>query len=231
MPVGYWLFVGLTLVLVSLVGYGVYATNRLLRTWQPDRNLLLLPGENVVRLVLVLFCLLLGAASGLSCTQLGWSLQAWSTQTWIGLGWGCGLAIFFYLATQWMIRNGGQRFYSAVVIKAIVPQSRRELYLVLLAMAPVVLLEELLFRSLLLGGLAPILPAPVLMVASALLFGWLHVPQGVWGVAGATLAGLLFGWLFITQGSLLAPLVAHYVANAVQIIQAMRQRDHVMQLR
>jgi len=88
MPVGYWLFVGLTLVLVSLVGYGVYATNRLLRTWQPDRNVLLLPGENVVRLVLVLFCLLLGAASGLSRAQLGWSLQAWGAQTWIGLGWG-----------------------------------------------------------------------------------------------------------------------------------------------
>jgi len=83
---------------------------------------------------------------------------------------------------------------------------------------------------LLLGGLAPILPAPVLMVASALLFGWLHLPQGVWGVMGATLAGLLFGWLFITQGSLLAPLVAHYIANAVQVIQAMRERDRVMQL-
>ncbi len=230
MPVGYWLFVGLTLVLVSLVGYGVYATNRLLRTWQPARNLLLLPGENVVRLVLVLFCFLLGAASGLSRPQLGWSFQSWGAQIWIGLGWGCGLAIFLYATTQWMIHNGGQRFYSAVVIKAIVPQSRRELCWVLLAMVPVVLLEELLFRSLLLGGLTPILPASALVVASALVFGFLHVPQGRWGVTGAALAGLLFGGLFIVQGSLIAPLVAHYVTNAVQVIQAMRQRDRVMQL-
>jgi len=230
MPLGYWLFVGLTLILVGLVGYGVYATSHLLRTWQPDRNLLLLPGENIVRLLLVFVCLLLGAVSGVSHTQLGWSLQAWGAQLWIGLGWGCGLALFFYATTQWMLRNGGQRFYSAVVIKAIVPQSRRELCLVLLAMGPVVLLEELLFRSLLLGGLAPILPASVLVVASALLFGWLHLPQGVWGVTGAALAGLLFGWLFIAQGSLFAPLVAHYVANAVQVIQAMRERERVMQL-
>src|ERR1043165_532554 len=107
MPTRYWLFVSLMLRLVSIVSYGVYTTNRLLRTWQPDRNLLLLPGENLLRLVLVGFCLLLGFISGLSRTQLGWVFERVSHQVLIGCLWGGGLALFFYGTTQWVMRQSG----------------------------------------------------------------------------------------------------------------------------
>lgn len=227
MPILYWFFVTLTLLLVVVVGYGAYTTNQLLRTWQPDRNLLLIPGENILRLGLVAFCLLLGLLSRLTWAQLGWVLGHGVESLLIGCLWGGGLALFFYATTRWVIRYSGQRFYSAVVIKAIVPQNRRELLLVMLAMLPVVSLEELLFRSLLLGGLTPILPASSLVAASGLLFGAMHIPQGVWGVIGAAAAGILFGWLFLSTGSLLTPLVAHYIANVAQIGQAMRVRDQL----
>ncbi len=222
MPFLYWIFVALLLMLTGGVGYGVYTTNQLLRTWQPDRNLLLLPGENALRLLLVAVCLLLGLTSGLPRNQLGWIIKPFTQQLLIGGLCGSGLALFFYATTRWIIQRSGRRFYSTVVIQAIVPHNQRELLLVSLAMIPVVLLEELLFRSLLIGGLTPLVPAMVLVVVGGLAFGMLHVPQGTWGIIGATVAGIGLGLLFVSQNSLLAPLVAHYMANLVQVVLAMR---------
>ena len=68
----YWFFVGGVLLLTAFVGYGTFATARLLKHWQPDRNLLLLPAENVMRLILVGVCIGLGYLSGLGENALGW---------------------------------------------------------------------------------------------------------------------------------------------------------------
>lgn len=226
MTTNYGLFVLLTLSLLGFIGYSTYQTARLLRTWQPDRNLLLMPAENLVRLVLIALCVALGLLSGLRAAQLGWVTTNWLGQSGWGLLWGSGLALFFYLTTSRLtsrLPNSGRgRFYSTVIIKAITPTNRRELLLVLLAMAPVVLLEELLFRSLLIGGLAPLFPLPLLLIGWSVIFGLLHQPQGWWGMVGAGLAGLLLGYLFVQTGTLVVPLVAHYVTNIVQVVLAMR---------
>ncbi|MEZ4860567.1 MAG: type II CAAX endopeptidase family protein [Caldilineaceae bacterium] len=221
----YWVFLTLTLALLAFLSYGTYATARLLQHWRPDRNLLLIPEENLLRLLLVAGCVVLGLVSGLPLTQLGWTMtNTWSQLGW-GVLWGSALALFFYGATRWLVQRTGQRFYSSVVIQTITPRNGRELFGVLLSLISVVFLEELLFRSLLIGGLTPLAPASLLLVVWGIVFGLLHSPQGIWGMLGAGLAGLLFGILFVTQGSLLLPLVAHYVANALQVLQAMRLRD------
>ena len=225
MSINFWLFIILTFGLVAFLSYGTYATARLLRTWQPDRNLLLLPAENLLRLVLIALCIILGYLSGAPLAQLGWVFPAIGQQLLWGTVWGSGLAFFFYGSTKWLVRVTGQRFYSSVVIQAITPRNRRELLLVLLVMAPVVLVEELLFRSLLIGGFALLLPLPLLLIGWSVLFGLLHAPQGVWGMLGAGLGGLLLGILFVVQGSILLPIVAHYVTNCVQVIQAMRLQE------
>lgn len=222
MTISFWLFIFLTLALVAFIGYGTYATARLLRTWQPERNLLLLPAENLLRLVLIGVCLILGMLSGLPPGRLGWSFAQVGQQLLWGVVWGAALALLFYGSTQWIVRSTGQRFYSSVVIQAITPRNMRELVLVLLAMAPVVLLEELLFRSLLIGGFAHLAPLPLLIIGWSVIFGLLHSPQGAWGMVGAGIGGLVLSLLFVMQGSLLLPLVAHYVTNMVQVIQAMR---------
>lgn len=225
MNINVWLFTILTFALVAFLSYGTYATARLLRTWQPDRNLLLLPAENLLRLVLIALCIILGLLSGAPPAQLGWVFPAIGQQLLWGTVWGVGLALFFYSSTKWLVYATGQRFYSSVVIQAITPRSRRELVLVLLVMAPVVLVEELLFRSLLIGGFALFLPLPLLIIGWSLLFGLLHAPQGIWGMLGAGLGGLLLSILFVVQGSILLPIVAHYVTNCVQVIQAMRPHE------
>jgi membrane protease YdiL (CAAX protease family) len=217
----YWLFVAGALLLAVVIAYNTVLSGQLLRRWHPTRNLLLLPGENLLRLVLILICWGLGWLSGLDRRQLGWLWpEGWAPVV-AALLWGVALALVFAGSTVWLVRRTGQRFYSPVVVQAILPRDRRELILVCLAMGPVVLLEELLFRSLLVGGLAPVVPLPLLVIGWSVTFGLLHSPQGRWGMLGASLAGALLSWLFLKDGTLLTPLVAHYMTNIVQVGQAM----------
>jgi membrane protease YdiL (CAAX protease family) len=176
-----------------------------------------MPAENLVRVVMLLFCVALGYLSGVEATQLGWQWPQPALQLLIGVGAGLATALFFYYTTRQIVRHSGDRFYSPAVMHYIIPKSRREFLLVLLALIPVVLLEELLFRSLLLGGLSPLAPEIVLLIGFGLVFGLFHSPQGIWGMIGAGLGGIIFGLLFLWQQSILAPVVAHYVANAAQI--------------
>ncbi len=73
--------------------------------------------------------------------------------------------------------------------------------------------EELLFRGLLQPWLG-LLPA-------AVLFGALHQVRGparwVW-VTWATAVGLLFGAMFQATGSLIGPIIAHALVNAVNLL-------------
>ena len=216
----YALFFIVTLALTGFIGYGTFATARLLRTWRPDRNLLLLPQENLVRVLLVFICIGLGVLSGVKPSALGWRWENWQADALLGLGIGLVLAFGFYAATRLLLRLGGGRFYSPSVLEILLPTNQREFWLVLLAFIPAVLVEELLFRSLLIGGLSPLVAPLVLVLGGGILFGLVHSPQGVWGMAGAGLAGVIFGLLFLATGSLIAPLVAHYVANSVQIALA-----------
>lgn len=222
MTLRYGLFLLLTLALTGFIGWGTYNTARLLRTWTPDRNLLLMPAETVMRLLVIATCIGLGLLSGLPKETLGWTLVDLDRQLLWGIGWGVVLAGFFYIATDRVIAGSGERFYSPTVIKAILPADGGEFLLVSLAMVPVVILEELLFRSLLLGGLSPIAPPYLLAVLAGIIFGLLHSPQGLWGMIGAGAAGILFGLLFFQAGSILLPLVAHYVTNMAQIGLALR---------
>lgn len=224
MNLRYALFLLITLALTGFIGYGTFATARLLRTWRPDRNLLLLPAENGVRAALVFVAIGLGLLSGIDPEILGWRAHNWRADALLGLGIGLLLALGFYTATRGLLRLGGGRFYSPSILEILLPKDRREFWLVLLAFVPAVLLEELLFRSLLIGGLAPLVSPLLLVGVTSVVFGLLHSPQGVWGMAGAALAGIVFGLIFLHTGSLVAPLVAHYVANSAQIALASATR-------
>ncbi len=219
----YTLYLILVIGLLLVIGYSTYATARLLKQWQPDHNLLLMPAENAVRLILIILCIGLGVLSRVDPVRLGWHFPAVATQIWVGILTGIGMAYAFYHSTLFIVRTTGERFYSSTVIGYILPSSLNEFWLVLIALVPVVFFEELLFRSLLLGGLSPIASPWLLLIVFGVAFGLLHSPQGIWGMMGAALGGMIFGLLFLWQQSLLAPFLAHYVANAVQIVLAMNR--------
>ena len=220
----YILFVVLTLLLTGWIGYNTYATARLLRTWRPPSNPLLHPLETLVRLLLIAACIGLGWLSGLDWPVLGWTAANPWAQVVLGVLGGTALGAVFLLTTRWVVKRTGERFYSSLVLDLIVPKSRREFLLTTLAMVTVVLLEELLFRSLLIGGMTPLLPGPLLVLSVGIIFGLLHSPQGTWGMAGAALAGVILGALFLLAGSLLLPSIAHYMANMIQVSVAYRER-------
>lgn len=225
MPLNYLFFLVIVFALTAFIAYTTVATALLLRTWRPPHNPLLNRADTILRWLLVAFCLGLGALSGLDFHTLGWSLPAPATQTMVGAAAGLALALFFYATTSWLVQRTGARFYPTTFIELVAPRSLRDLAQIAVALIAVVLLEELLFRSLLIGGLSPLAPELVLAIVVGCAFGLLHSPQGLWGMAGAALAGVVLGFLFLWQHSVLAPFVAHYVANLVQLALIMRRGE------
>lgn len=221
----YFLFVFLTLLLVGLVAVATVRSNRLLATWPADQNPLLHPGETLMRLLLLLLCIALGLLSGRPAAALGWQWGEVLAQLAWGTLAGLVMAAFYYTATRLVVARWGERYYSPRVLEIILPRRRADFPAVALAMLPVVGMEELLFRSLLIGGFGPLAPDWALVLISAALFGWMHSPQGIWGVVGVTLGGVVLGVLFLLAGSLLLPLWAHYVVNMAQLVLAYRLRQ------
>src|ERR671934_131560 len=166
----YPLFVFGSLGLTAGLAWATYQSGRLLRAVPVRENLLLAPVENMVKGALVLICVGLGVLSGAAPGRLGWTLDN---------GWrDVGLGIILGLATQ-VAANGitslaikvwGKQIYSPVVMKNIMPRTRPEWVLVPAALGLAVLLEELLFRSLLIGGLSVTVPVPLLLVGFSAIF-------------------------------------------------------------
>jgi membrane protease YdiL (CAAX protease family) len=213
--------VSLTLLLAWLT----YRSHILLKEFQPAFNLLLSPLEFAGRLVLVGVCLLLAWLSGLPAAQLG--LVSAEPLRMVGWGLVIGLAVQVVIngLTLWAIRRFGRHIYSPLVIRNILPNHRREWILVALAMLAAVAMEELLFRTLWLGVFSSIAPPAILVIATSVIFGFMHQPQGWLGMLVAGAMNILFSVLFIQSGNLLLPLTAHYVINLLQLVVASRQRE------
>lgn len=76
--------------------------------------------------------------------------------------------------------------------------------------------EELLFRGVLLKGFSDQWGRWPALVLSSALFGLFHF--NVWQAPSAFLAGLFLGWLFLKTGSLLYPMAAHALFNALPVV-------------
>ncbi len=213
------IFLAGTFAILIFLMWGTYQTAVYLRQVPVRFNLLLLPAENGLRLMLILACILLGQVSGLPYAVLGWQSRLPGDLV-LGLVIGILVALVVPPLTQAAVNRFGKQIYSPVVVLHILPRSRREWLFVPLALISSVLLEELLFRSLLLGGLGNFVPPVLLAVIWSLVFGSMHLPQGILGIVVAAGLGILLSGLFLVTASLLAPFVAHYVINLAQIVWA-----------
>ena len=213
-----------TLLLLAFLAWSTWRTAQVLREFTPDFNLLLLPIENLVRIILIAVCIGLGVQSGQSFAQLGWQAVNVTRDLLAGFFVGIGCALIVPPVTHWAIARLGASVYSPIVILNVLPRNAREWVLVPLALVPAVLLEELLFRSLLLGGFGVFAPPLVLALVWSLFFGAMHLPQGALGIAVAAALGLILSFLFLTTHSLLAPFLAHYLINILQLAWASRDR-------
>jgi membrane protease YdiL (CAAX protease family) len=226
MDIGLVVFVSGTLILTLFVAWATYRSAQMLKQMQQlDFNLLLLPAENMLRVGLVGACLILGWASGLPRQQFGWISYTPLADVAIGLGAGVAIQVPLNALTDWALVRFGPHIYSPLVIRSILPRSRDEWAPVLLALFPAVLVEELLFRSLMVGGLGLFIPISALVAGTAFLFGWMHSPQGRLGMIATAVVSVLLAGMFLWRGSLLPPLLTHYVVNVLQLLVAHRRRD------
>ncbi|MCX6032408.1 MAG: CPBP family intramembrane metalloprotease [Chloroflexi bacterium] len=219
-----WLYPTGVLVLMAFVAAGTLQSGLLLRRWTPPFNLLLSLPDNALRLALIGLCVFWGWRMGPGPAALGWGTTALPAELAFGAGVGLLTAAAINLGSLLVVRRWGQEAFSTRLIQCILPLDSREWLGVLLALLPAAAVEELLFRSLPLGGPGLFgvggLRPHWLMWPLALFFGLLHWPQGGWGVVGTTLAAIILSLLFLVTGSLWPPLAAHYVLNVSQIVVA-----------
>jgi len=218
-----WVFAASMGLLIAFVAFTTYRSGQLLRTgWLPTENLLLNPLDNLLRLLFIVICLALGAFVGPGPAALGWRVSYLGQD----LAWGSAAGLLLtalIFGTGWLIeRRWGVALTDDKLLRSILPVNAREWGGVIVALLPAAMLEELLFRSLPLGGLSWLIAPWWLMWPLALIFGLLHWPQGAWGVFGTALAAIALSGLFLASGSLWTALAAHYVLNLGQLILARR---------
>jgi membrane protease YdiL (CAAX protease family) len=216
----HWIFAGILALLLSGVAFATVQSGLLLRRWLPPHNLLLSWPDNLLRLLLVAGCLVLGLTIGPGPAALTWATGSFAGDLLLGLISGSVLAAVLGLSGALAIRRWGGGIYSDRMLQCILPLDRREWVGVLPALLVAAALEELLFRWLPLAGLAWLIAPEWLMWPLAVFFGLLHWPQGSWGVVGTTLAAVMLSLLFLLTGSIWPPLIAHYVMNVSQLILA-----------
>lgn len=219
------LFVTGTSALIAAIAYLTYRSAQLLKEFEVPFNLMLSPAENAFRLVLIAVCLALGWLSGLPPAQFGWTLQNAAGDVFIGIALGIAIQAILHPLTRWAVDRFGKDVYSPIVVLNILPQAPREWVLVPLALAPAALVEELLFHSLLLGGLSVLWPALSLAIVSSVLFGVMHTPQGPLGIFVTGAVGFMLSLVFLQRWSLLAVFAAHYTINVLQLLRATRERE------
>ena len=84
----------------------------------------------------------------------------------------------------------------------------------LLVDAPLV--EELLFRGVIFGGLTKIMPVWGATLLSGFVFALIHVNAAT--LIPLWFLGVAFAWLYVRTGTLLAPMAVHFTFNAVNLI-------------
>lgn len=104
-------------------------------------------------------------------------------------------------------------------VQALLPRNRAELRFGALLSINAGIVEELLFRlalpALIFGVTGSAVAA---LVASLLVFGLLHVYQGVPGVIGSMLVGAVLMAIYIGTGSILAAIIAHVLFDLRSLV-------------
>ncbi|MCP4362639.1 MAG: CPBP family intramembrane metalloprotease, partial [Chloroflexi bacterium] len=180
------------ILFTGFIAWTTYRSHLLLKDFQPDFNLLLSVPETIVRILLIGVCLFLAWLSGLPAVELGLTVDnVWRS---VALGFGVGIIVQLgvNLTTLQFIKRFGRDLYSPWLIRNIMPHKNYEWLLIALAFIPPIVMEELLFRSLWLGTFQTIIPLPLLIIGTSIVFGFMHQPQGKLGMIMAGSINIIF---------------------------------------
>lgn len=211
-----------TIGLTAALAYMTAMTARILRRGPLPYNPLLHPAESLFRIALIVVCGLLMWRSGLPAEQFGFVSVEIRRDLLLGIFVGVAIVWAVNVISFLVVSETTAGFYSKNALFSMRPHSFQQMLLTVPAALPAAALEELLFRGMLIGGFSMWFPASLLVLATAVLFGILHVAQGVWGMALTGLIGLVFGILYVWSGSIWFVLVMHWVMNLNQFVVAYR---------
>ena len=133
-----------------------------------------------------------------------------------------GLVIAFVVLT-WIgvraARSDDDGIMAVGDIQAMLPRNRQEVRLGALLSINAGIVEELAFRlaipALVFGATGSAIAA---VAFSALLFGGLHLYQGVAGIIGTTIVGVIMMALYVVSGSIVAPIVLHALIDLRSLV-------------
>ncbi|MBV9719741.1 MAG: CPBP family intramembrane metalloprotease [Candidatus Eremiobacteraeota bacterium] len=77
------------------------------------------------------------------------------------------------------------------------------------------IVEEIIFRGIVLEGLIKVTNGTVSVVVSAVIFAGIHWVGGVDQIVSTFILGLLLGWLYLRTRSIVPSSVGHIIYNAV----------------
>lgn len=215
-----FLFVGGTVGLTLALMYLTAATAALLQRGPLPFNPLLHPAEMAFRLLILGVCLLLVWASGFPLTRFGVVPFSFRRDVAAAVAGGLLLAWTVNFVSRLVVPDAPSGFYSKNALQSVRPRTVAELVAVCLVALPAALLEELLFRGMWVGGFSAWVPPVWLIAVSGLLFGLMHLAQGLWGVLVTAFVGIVLGVAFVWTGSLWFVLGVHWTVNVNQFVVA-----------
>jgi len=129
-----------------------------------------------------------------------------------------GIVVLTILAVR-AARAEGEGVTSIGDIQAMLPRNRQELGLGALLSINAGVVEELLFRlalpAVIFGATGSALAA---VVGSVLLFGVLHIYQGIWGIVGTTVVGALMMAAYVISGTIAVPILLHVLFDLRSLV-------------
>lgn len=132
------------------------------------------------------------------------------------LWWGLALSAYTLVLIGFGARGRRRRMrdgkqYVPAMIAALLPTTTTQRWLAAGLSVTAGVVEEAIFRGLLIAAGVSLLGLPVLVAAalSLALFSWGHVYQGRAGVIGAAALGGVFTGVYLVTGSLLLPIILH----------------------
>lgn len=135
-----------------------------------------------------------------------------------GLAWGVVIGLGTGLIFSWMAHKIGMQSsyelqYTFYVMSQATGLTAAASILIYIFFGPIV--EEIVFRGVVLGGLVNVTNGVVAVVVSALIFAGIHAAGGAGQITASFIGGLLYGWLYLRTRSIVPTSVAHIIYNAV----------------
>ena len=154
-------------------------------------------------------------ASGRDLATLG-LVPAFAGWRWVALALGLAGSLFMVWQMFTALRDPAELAKIRAKmgdLSALAPQTGAEHRAFNLVAVTAGICEEILYRGILLGALAPVLGLWQAVVLSSIVFGMGHAYQGLAGILKTGLVGLVMALLTVFSGSLLAAIVLHAVID------------------